>query len=112
MKAILPSEVKLISYNHKVKVLLDFVNESIKNLEFHYSSKTNTEFSIPMFGFEWMIKNNTDVFDKVIKLLQESGWEARHGKDYCGHGPFYSIFIRTNDINPQKVLEFNDIGHN
>lgn len=93
MKAITPQEA--LNTDHTGAVI-DYINSEIKGRRFHYNSRE-------YFHINVLHYKHYGVFDEVVKLLKEAGWDAKHGPDYCGHGPFYSIVIRSNDFNPEKI---------
>lgn len=101
LKAIKPGEAfEMSSDDMNVKTLMSVVNSAISTREFHYTSEHYKYFVINIFRYRWM---GDGVFDAVVSLLKEAGWDARHSSAYCGHGPFYAFYLRTDDFCPEKI---------
>lgn len=107
-KAIKPMDVdkRYLSVKHHDE-LLDYINLQISQKMFQYTSGwRNDYFKVNIYYYMYV---GIDVINDVVMSMKDAGWDAWHGDDYCGHGPFYSIRFRTDEFNPTNIKDFNSV---
>lgn len=86
----------------EVEEIIQIVNDAVTCSLFHYTTTKEMDYFVIAVHYN-MVDGS---INEAVRLLNEAGWDAKWQNDYCPHGPFKSIRIRTETINP-GMIKFN-----
>lgn len=90
IKVVKPTDEEIIGDNYLVKQVIDYFNASVLSRDY---DKSKDEMVIEVTRKQMQL---TKVMDEAIRLINDNGWEARHGSHYSTRFacPSYGIFFK------------------
>lgn len=90
IEVIEPGDNRINSSNYLIKKAVDFFNACMLDSDFEI---VRGEKVVEIFGKDFC---NKVILDEAIKLLNQAGWNARHGGYYSLRGAFpsHAIYVK------------------